>query len=311
MMSRFSEVRRRLLSKFPPILFPGYRKKDMILAGSGRSGTTWLLNILSSLPGYRVIFEPFHENNCEVSFLPPRPYVRPYDKNKELVNYINTLLSKRIKNEFINSQNKKLIAYQTIIKFIRANLALDWISRNFQVPIIFMIRHPCAVVLSRIKLNWGSHLNEFLRQKELMQDYLAPYESLIWNVHNGNKEHEKYALMWAIENSIPLKLLPNRQNWCLVTYEELFLNRKPVLSNLLRHLGHNYNKAIEAASYQKSYTVREHAMDYNKASILSRWTEELSKEMTRDILDIAAKFEIRLYDEQPIPRKLGNREDNQ
>jgi len=307
-MNRFSEIKRHLLSKFPPILLPNKNRKDLIIAGSGRSGTTWLLNIVSSLPGYRVVFEPFHEKRCKefFNFLPPRPYLRVNENNEKLKNYITNLLSKRIKNEFINSRNKRFITYQTIIKFIRANLVLDWIYHNFHIPIIFIIRHPCAVVHSFMKLKWDDHLDDFLRQEKLMQDHLAPYENLIWDIKKQNKRHKKYATMWAIENSIVLKSLYFK-NWFFITYEELFLNRKIILNKLFQNLGYKYTKKFEKVSYQKSSTAEEAEVIYeSRKNALTGWTYELSNEMVKDILDIISKFGIELYCDQPMPKNLSS-----
>ena len=85
-MNKLLEFRRRFLSTFPPIFLPKRERKDIIIAGSGRGGTTWLLNIIASLPGYRVIFEPFHPIQCKKEFNSPfsRPYLRAFDENKEL-----------------------------------------------------------------------------------------------------------------------------------------------------------------------------------------------------------------------------------
>ena len=304
-MNKLLEFRRRFLSTFPPIFLPKRERKDIIIAGSGRGGTTWLLNIIASLPGYRVIFEPFHPIQCKKEFNSPfsRPYLRAFDENKELENYIKKLLTQRIKNKFINSRNKRFITYQTVIKFIRANLLLDWLYQHFHLPIVFMIRHPCAVVLQRIKLQWGSHLEEFLNQKKLMEDFLAPYEDFIQDIIKEGKKHKEYALMWAIENFIPLKWISNRP-WFLITYEELFINRTQLLKKLFQYLGYKYSKKIEKESYKLSSTAAvKDKIEIEKKLILSKWQHELSNEEIKDILDIIEKFEVSLYNSDIIPHK--------
>ena len=49
--------------------------KTIILAGSARSGTTWLANIIAACRGFGIIFEPFHPREVpEAGNLPSRLY---------------------------------------------------------------------------------------------------------------------------------------------------------------------------------------------------------------------------------------------
>ena len=56
-----------------------------------------------------------------------------------------------------------------VVKFVCANQMLGWIARDLQVPKpILLIRHPCAVLASRISRGWTlyrtlSNKDEFLR----------------------------------------------------------------------------------------------------------------------------------------------------
>jgi len=166
-----------------------------------------------------------------------------------------------------------------------------------------MIRHPCAVVLERIKLRWGSHLDEFLTQKKLMEDFLAPYEDFIQDIIKEGKKHKEYAIMWAIENFIPLKWIPNRP-WFLITYEEFFINRTQLLKKLFQYLGYKYSKKIEKESYKPSSTAAaKDKIEIEQKLTLSKWQHELSKQEIKDILDIIEKFEVSLYNSDIIPHK--------
>ena len=161
----------------------------LIIAGSGRSGTTWVLDVLAEPNNLRPVFEPLNPDgvnearafsNCylsenayepelkrfmervfagELKYLWPNtrflPRIFPDDMRPAISgmtfwNYNYALLS-RYKRFFIRyfSYVRKK-SFRPITKFIRANLMLDWLVENFNPRIIFLVRHPGAVAASQI-----------------------------------------------------------------------------------------------------------------------------------------------------------------
>jgi len=64
-----------------------YNLKDtIVISGTPRGGTTWLMEILETLPRYKSIFEPLHKvwypevKNFE---LPPMPYLLSKEEDSE------------------------------------------------------------------------------------------------------------------------------------------------------------------------------------------------------------------------------------
>ena len=87
----------------------------------------------------------------------------------------------KIRNEWILSQNNRKFTWRILIKEIRAKLFLGYLKNRFKNPIVFIIRHPCETVLSRMRMKWETHLDHFLKQVDLMEDYLYPFEHLMKN----------------------------------------------------------------------------------------------------------------------------------
>jgi hypothetical protein len=88
---------------------------------------------------------------------------------------------------------------EAIIKCIRANLMLPWISRHLQCRVVLVVRHPGAVVESELRGRWNASyaLERFrtdARLHELTQDR---YRSLL--SRNLNVV-ESLTLRWVIEN---------------------------------------------------------------------------------------------------------------
>ena len=75
----------------------------MLLAGAGRSGTSWVARLISSQIPCRVMFEPF--NPVRVSAFRGFPdfcYRRPEDEDPDLEAYARRILTGRIRDRWID-----------------------------------------------------------------------------------------------------------------------------------------------------------------------------------------------------------------
>ena len=132
-------------------------KNSIFLAGVGRSGTTWVADIINCNNDHRYIHEPFHPYRVkEARNFQYIHYLRPENRETRYLEPAKAVLSGRIRNRWTDSDNKKIFARKRLIKDIRANLLLKWIHANFHgMPIILLFRHPCAVANSWLRLGWG------------------------------------------------------------------------------------------------------------------------------------------------------------
>src|SRR6056297_305674 len=91
-------------------------EKTIVLLGSGRSGTTFLSNIINYKNDYRYMFEPFRYSKVKIiKNLGNVVYLR---KNERYL-IIKKVLSGKIQNSWINHLNKKIISKKRLIKSIR------------------------------------------------------------------------------------------------------------------------------------------------------------------------------------------------
>lgn len=270
----------------------------IILAGSGRSGTTWLGNIIAANPNVRIIFEPFDYRRVpDAAHLPLRPYARPQAEYPDWSAFVHRVLCGQVQNEWINRQGNYWWTSRRLIKAIRANLMLAWMDHMFQPQIVFMTRHPCAVVLSRLKLKWQTHLDVFLQQPQLMADYLDPYVDLI---RGAQTPIQKHAVMWAVENLIPLKQLP-AHNWVFCTYEELVHNPDAQAERVLDALGIQKSWFTRRAIKRVSMVTRPDSALLSGRDPLTVWQYELPGEDIDEILKIVHAFGINLYGLETMP----------
>jgi Sulfotransferase domain len=229
----------------------------IFIAGAARSGTTWLQNIVNYDSEYRIIFEPFHSKKVNlVSHFNFRQYLSPANKDLSFYKPTKLILSGGIRNDWVDNFNAKFFAKKRLIKDVRANLMLKWIKVNFPyIPMIFIIRHPCAVAVSRRERGFETHLKSYLSQELLMIDHLKPLKSIIENV---TCMFEKHILMWCIEHYVLLRQFKKNEIHILF-YEDLCID--PYIE--IRKISTFLNKQLDIDSRRLKNVI-------NKPSPLSR-----------------------------------------
>ncbi|MGI8540235.1 MAG: sulfotransferase [Rubrobacteraceae bacterium] len=212
----------------------GDHRDTILVAGSGRSGTTWLSELINRENEYRFIFEPFHPGKvapCE-PFL-RKQYLRPEDDRAIYLEAAGKILSGKIRSRWADRFNRKLLARRRLIKDIRANLLLGWTRRHFpETPIILLLRHPCAVADSRLRLGWRDNLDEMMSQRQLVEDHLEPLEA---DILAAKDPFERSIFLWCIENYIPLRQ-PGSEKLHIVFYENLLTDPESELASIFDFL---------------------------------------------------------------------------
>jgi len=285
--------------KRPVFINPFYQERDTLLvAGSGRSGTTWLGNIIAQCPGFMTLFEPFDYRHVpELSVSSLRQYIRPDEKTHVLDKTISAVLRGKLRNEWMLSQNTRNLAWRILVKEIRANLFLGYIQNRFNSKIIFVVRHPCAVVLSRMELKWETHLDDFLNQQELVEDYLTPYVDLI---HNANSEPVKHAVMWSIENMVPLVQM-RQHHFIFCIYEDLIAKTDEELNRIFALAGLKVPEKTHSLALQPASTSSSKKTVSGRKDYAGYWKTKLCKDDITSILDTVHTFGIDLYGDTTVP----------
>ncbi|MHA2289286.1 MAG: sulfotransferase domain-containing protein [Promethearchaeota archaeon] len=274
-------------------------RKTLFVAGTGRSGTTWVANILNYNGDYRFMFEPFTPRYVqECMNFKYRQYIRPDNKDSKFLNPAKEILSGSIRNKWIDRFNKKLLCDYRLIKDIRANLFLKWIKTNFpEIPIILVLRHPCAVANSRLKLKWDNHLDILLAQQELIDDFLMDFISEIGNCKTN---FEKHVFLWCIENYIPLKQF-RKGEVHIVFYENMCVNPLKEINRLFRFIGRKYTHKVFRQT-KKPVMIRTDSAVLTGDELISSWKRNVRKKMIKRTIDILELFELnKIYTEKPEP----------
>ena len=193
--------------------------------------------------GYRYVFEPFNPAKVgEFGHFRSKQYLRPDDGREEFLEPARLALTGGPQGPAGRTgSTATFVARRRLIKDIRANLLLGWMRANFPgMPIVLLLRHPCAVVSSRLALGWKDNLDETMAQEDLVEDYLLPMEA---EIRAARDDFERHLFLWCIDNYVPLRqFAPGEIH--LAFYENLLANPEEELRRLFAFLGEDFDDRV-------------------------------------------------------------------
>lgn len=284
--------------------------RDVIwLIGDGRSGTTWVCDLINWNKKYREMLEPFHPKwvrGMEGFFM--HQYIKPDNNDNYFINTASNVFSGNFfRNSRIDSQNNRLLYRGLMIKDIFANLFIAWVHNHFpHVRKVLLLRHPFAVALSKLKTknwNWMNNPKQFLSQEALYEDYLEPFDDIIRGV--SNDYFERQVLIWAILHYVPFRQLKKGQVYILF-YEELYSNPELELLLLFHYLYGEQNthldkKLLSQLNTKSRYAGKKSNIAPGKSPITA-WQNELSSKQIDSGIKILEHFGLdKLYGHDSMP----------
>jgi sulfotransferase family protein len=277
----------------------GDHRNTVFLAGSGRSGTTWAAGIINHRNRYRLVFEPFHPGRVELceSFL-RKQYLRPDDRREEYLGPAREILAGRIRDPWTDRFNTRFVARRRLIKDIRANLLLGWMRANFPgMPIVLLLRHPCAVAASRLALGWRDNLSETMDQEDLVEDFLLPVEA---EMRNARDAFERHVFSWCIENHVPLRQFGTGEIH-LAFYESFLSHPVDEVGRLFAFLGEGFDERVYRALRRPSPLSRK-----GEGPSVDAWRRSVTGPQLERAVEILGLFGLdRIYGEGTMPDPSG------
>lgn len=231
----------------------GDHRRSVLISGSGRSGTTWLAELVNHDRSYRRVFEPFHPGRVkDFGAFRSKQYLRPDDRREEYLGPVRRALTGELRSRWAD-RGGPLLARRRLVKEIRGNLLLGWISANFPgMPLVLLLRHPRDVVLSRLALGWRDNLSETMDQEDLVRDHLLPMER---EIRAASDPYERHLFLWCIDNYVPLRqFCPGEIHLCF--YENLIGSPEQELGSLFGFLGKPLDPSVYGLLGRPSPTSR-------------------------------------------------------
>lgn len=290
-----------------------FTNKEVIwLVGDGRSGTTWLANILNYHQKYRFMFEPFHPIVKSMHWFEPFQYLRPECNQERLTLVAGAIFSGRFQDKRVDQFNNITLQQGILVKDIFTHLMMGWVKRQFpDIKQILMLRHPCAVAVSKAKLKkyavWVSEIDKLLSQTDLFQDFLYPFGQDIKRY--TETYFENLIAIWCVVHYVPLCQF-DQKHLHLVFYEELCTNPENEIRRLLTFLGHNSEDLqpdLITRFRAPSQTCRQDSAVYTKDNLINWWHSELTTSQLCKANDILKIFELdQIYQsDSPMPNCIA------
>jgi len=279
------------------------------LIGDGRSGTTWVSDLINHDKKYREMFEPFHPKLVDgMGFLLPHQYVRAHETSIQLEKAASDVFSGKLTHKRVDSVNRSLVYKGLLIKDIFANLFSYWASVHFpKLKIILLIRNPFSVALSKyITKNWFWVTDPMvlLNQADLYEDYLYQFEEIIRKTSSKNDYILNQVLIWSIINYVPLRQFKPGQIH-IVFYEQIYADPSREISRLFRSDSPNNQLIIDEQIVRRpSRVAGEESNILRGISPVSSWKNVLTVQQIDAGFKILEEFGFeKVYGVSPMPNR--------
>lgn len=275
---------------------------NALIISTPRSGSTWLMELIWSQPGFKICNEPLNIRRKEIAgTLGMNTFSKLYDdSNKaEILNYFSVINNGG--HGFLNpSPLRKYHRFRTnriAYKVINAGEDMvDDIAGVTQSKVIYLIRHPFTVSLSRKVLP----RLEVLSADPMLERMGMEDKDLVNEVLQNGTYLEKAVLAWCLENKLALHYKKN--DWIIFTYEQLVVDPVPVIELLARELNLPLtDRMIEGLNVPSAVTVQSESgtsgqiRSVARNQLVSKWKERISEEQAVHLWRIVDAFGLDIY----------------
>ena len=286
-----------------------YRLEDTIfVAGWARSGTTWLAEVLSTIPKSAILFEPLHQDRVPAAaaagFPVKNAILAPGEGTPEQKQFMERVLRGQVLNWWTCSANPLARAVRPklwIVKEIHANYLIEWILGTFPIRrSVLIVRHPCATIVSRMSQGWTANDTNDSQLKLKHRAVRQKYPHLDAVCRGLKDPFEVLAARWCLMNYVPLSINP--RPFHVVAYESLATRGVADLVPMFRQWGIEAPAEMEASLGRASATTKASTLQgaAHKQST-GRWRNALTADQISRIVRVVREFGMDFYTDDPEP----------
>ena len=213
-------------------------------------------------------------------------------------------------NAYLDSKRLKFskLNHDKIIPLIKDPIcltAVEWIHKRWKSKNVFLIRHPAAFVSSLLRLNWRFNFENFIKQPDLINRFLKPYESDI----NSPPEDfiSEASLIWLCTTKIIIDYQEIYPNWIYIRHEDLSYNPIKEFELLFKKLELPYTskvkRLIKATSHhtnpsEVSNKSKVHQLQRNSKENIKNWKKRLTNIEIKKIRDMTEHISNKFYSDK-------------
>lgn len=272
-------------------------KKNILVTGSHRSGSTWTGKVLARAEKVRYIHEPFNIGIKRVNsplaywfeYLEGTPQAHQEEVRKYLdsfFSFFNTqklrrLLTIRSKSDihfFLTDYKGTLSSDRTIIKDPIAIMSAEWLAKNYDCSVVMMIRHPAAFVASLKVKSWEFDFNNLNDQAVLIEQKLDRYKDQIKEYATTKKDIiDQGILLWNVIHAVIDDYQKRHSSdWYFIKHEDLSIDPVKEFKNLFEYLELNFSEKISNHIIETTTAGKESNWKRDSKSNVKTWKERLT-----------------------------------
>ncbi len=286
-------------------------RQPIWLIGDGRSGTTWVSDLINFDGRYREMFEPYHPRLVPgMEFLKTHKYYRPEEFDGEIYHISKSIFNGNFYNERVDMKNTRIFYSGLLVKDIFANLLSYSVFRRISnMKIILLMRNPFSVALSKRKRSnwyWETDPLKLLSQKNLYDDYLYKFEDIIIETAKKDSFLLNQILIWSIINYVPIMQFEEGDLY-ICHYEDVVNDARKEIININRFIygdsGVVHNIHIpEETIMSPSMVSNMNRRDLSKEEILGGWVRMIPQDVFSHGMNVLKEFGLdRIYDKNMLP----------
>jgi hypothetical protein len=291
-----------------------------LVLGSGRSGTTWLAEAIARRHRSRLLFEPFHPLLGSLGE-GTRLFADPAAEEPALESAIGRVLSGRVRSPHVDQIRIARLPRGRVVKDVHAANLLPWLRARFPaVPVVFVVRHPIAASLSRLRSESFHGLGDYLETAAGREDAERSPAAAWLPAYDRCREDAEPLIglvaEWCLENAYPLSR-DEDPGVALAFYETAVLDPGAELARLGElcagplgpptRSGRPLGEVRRPSAMDWRGTAAEALRSGEWERMLGRWREEVPRSLADRCLAVLSEFGLEgLYDEGPLP-VAGNR----
>jgi hypothetical protein len=287
---------------------------SIAIMSSPRSGSTWLMELIRTQPGFKSVEEPLNLRTPAVaSRLGIDEWSQMYGPDAEatLERYFRGFLEGRIR--FMDHRplaaHHRWFTNRIVFKILHGAEDQTSMLRGLGLELVHLVRHPLPVALSRREL---PRLSALLSDANLSRFPDDVAELALSRCRDGD-DLERAVVAWCLQNT-PLLAT---ENITLVTYEQLVADPETVIAHLagtlalpeparmlsrVRVPSHSH-----ASADDRRRRVLESGVGADATGLVDSWRNDLAAGDARRLMDTVSAFGIEVYrfdDAMPTHRYL-------
>lgn len=281
-------------------------RPNIFIFTTPRSGSTWLMELLSSQPGFKGINEPDDLRSSSVRrHLGISDWVQLYNRDSEplMRRYFEGLCSGRL--GFMNPRPSlrqfRPVTRRIVFKLLHCGEdRISWFRDTFNGRIVILLRHPIPVTLSRTVY---PRLRAFL-ESDYRRHFTSDQVAFGHRIIDTGSKLEQGVLDWCLQNAVPLKQA--EPDWIVVTYEQLLLEPEFVIRRFASELDLPDLDAMRQRLNVPSLTVRKSDQETARVVrepdsrertqfLLEKWRSKVNPAEEARLMEILRVFDIDAY----------------